>query len=76
MSDLYDDFEKRFKNAWFSVGWQETSDNQMKGEVQQQSRRTLASLQAELNDLQDDMEKICAKQLMLENLSKLYKAEI
>lgn len=76
MSDLYDDFEKRFSNAWFSCSWQDVNQasSQAKGEAEQ--KKSLEMLQNELENLQDDMEKICAKQLVLDNLSKLYRGDL
>lgn len=76
MTNLYDDFEKRFSSAWFSVNWQDSNQasRQAKGEVYR--RKTLETLQDELEKLQDDIEQINAKQLVLENLSKLYKGDL
>jgi hypothetical protein len=75
MSNLYDDFEKRFTSAWFSSGWQEVEKTEpMKGEIQ--TRKSLDILNSELETLQDNMEKICAKELMLNNLSKFYSGDL
>ncbi len=69
MSDLYSDFEKRFTNAWFSAGWAEVESKPKESEV---TRKDLAKLQAELNELQENMENIAQKQLRLANLATFY----
>lgn len=71
MSNLYDDFEKRFTNAWFSAGWTEVELK--KAEPVKKSSKDLETLQKELAELKQDFENICQKQLRLENLAKLYK---
>lgn len=77
MANLYDEFEKRFTGLWFSAGWQDvepTGIAQKKGETN--TRKSVELLQKELDDLQENMERICAKGLMLENLAKFYNDEI
>ena len=69
MPDLYNDFEKRFTNAWFSAGWGEI---EVKPAVKQVSRKDVATLQAELAEIKENIESIAQKQLRLANLSKLY----
>lgn len=69
MSDLYNDFEKRFTNAWFSAGWGEI---EVKPSAPQVSRKDLLTLQEELNAIQENIESIAQKQLRLSNLAKLY----
>lgn len=71
MASLYDDFEKRFTNAWFSAGWAEIEPK--KAEPVKSSHKDLSTLQNELDELKQDFENICQKQLRLENLAKLYK---
>jgi hypothetical protein len=69
MSSLYDDFEKRFKNAWFSAGW---IDAETVLQKKQNNHKSLEILQSELQELENNMENILQKKLHLENLAKLY----
>lgn len=69
MSNLYDDFEKRFTNEWFSAGWSEIG---AKPQKEKTSRKDLMTLQAELEQIQENIETIKQKQLRLANLAKLY----
>ena len=70
MSDFYDNFEKRFTNAWFSAGWSEVEIK--KAEPVKSSHKDLETLEQELEGLKQDYENICEKQLRLSNLAKLY----
>lgn len=82
MSGTYDEFEKRFSNAWFSANWAELGakievNSNFTPLVENSVRKDAETLQKELDDLKLDMENINQKQLRLANLSKLYKlAEI
>lgn len=69
MSNLYDDFEKRFTDKWFSSGWAEVETKQ---ETSQLVRKDLATLKSELDEIQEHIENIAQKQLRLANLAKLY----
>lgn len=69
MSDLYDDFEKRYTNAWFSVGWAEIEKKQVEKSV---LHKDLHTLEGELEQLKENIELINHKQLRLSNLAKLY----
>ncbi len=69
MSDLYEDFEKRYTNAWFSVGWAEA---EKKPVVKSVSHKDLYTLEGELEQLKENIELITQKQLRLSNLAKLY----
>lgn len=69
MSNLYDDFEKRFSNAFFSIGW---SDVETKPQKVHSSRKDLETLQTELEQIQEHIETVAQKQLRLSNLAKLY----
>lgn len=69
MSNLYDDFEKRFTDKWFSSGWAEVETKQ---QTSQRVRKDLATLQAELDEIQECIENVAQKQLRLANLAKLY----
>lgn len=69
MSNLYDDFEKRFTNKWFSAGWSEVEAKPQETKI---LRKDLAMLQAELEQIQENIETITQKQLILANLAKLY----
>lgn len=77
MSGTYDDFEKRFSNAWFSAGWAEVevkpqSSVNIEVQLETSHRKDLETLQKELDDLKNDFENITQKQLRLANLSKFY----
>lgn len=69
MSELYDDFEKRFTNKWFSSNWAEI---EIKPKEEKIFRKDLAALQAELEQIQEHIENIKQKQLRLANLAKFY----
>lgn len=69
MSDLNNDFEKRFTNAWFSAGWIEAESI---SRSEKASRKDLTVLQTELDELEERMENIELNQLRLSNLAKMY----
>lgn len=69
MTNLYDDFEKRHKFNWFSGNW---SEPEVQKPTAQVFRKDLATLQAELNEIQQHIEDVSQKQLRLANLAKLY----
>lgn len=69
MTNLYDDFEKRFTNEFFSSGW---SEIEVKPQKAQNFHKDLAVLETELSELNEKMDIIAQKQLMLSNLAKLY----
>lgn len=70
MSNLYDEFEKKFEFSWFSAGWVEVD---VKPQPKAQDhRKDLNTLNQELLSIQDDIENIAQKQLRLANLAKLY----
>lgn len=68
MTNLYNDFEKRFDTQWFSAGWVEVEVKPAKA----LSRKDLTTLETELNELKEEMENISLKQLRLANLAKMY----
>ncbi|MEI8129203.1 MAG: hypothetical protein WCG95_06255 [bacterium] len=69
MSDLYNNFENRFKDAWFSSGWVEV---EAKPQEIQAVHKDLTTLENELKELKNTMENITQKQLRLANLAKFY----
>lgn len=69
MSNLYNDFEKRFTNEWFSSGW---SEAEFKPKAVVETRKDLTTLQTELEQIEEHIEVITQKQLRLANLAKLY----
>ena len=69
MSNLYDNFEKRFTDKWFSAGWVEA---EVKAPQDASDHKDLAVLEAELNQINEKIETIAQKQLRLANLAKLY----
>lgn len=69
MSNLYNEFENRFTDKWFSAGWVEVEP---KEQAQAVSKKDLTTLQGELNEIGDSIEQIAQKQLRLANLAKLY----
>lgn len=70
MSNLYNDFEKRFTGNSFSAGWVEIEVKQPEKEVV--TRKDLNILQDELQKIQENIENIAQKQMRLANLAKLY----
>ncbi len=71
MPNNYDDFEKRFSNAWFSVGWGEV-EVKSQSKVAVTARKDLETLQNELEELNENINNIADKQLRLSNLAKFY----
>lgn len=69
MANLYDDFEKRHKYNWFSSNW---ADAEVKKPTEQVFRKDLATLQSELDGIQQHIEDVTQKQLRLANLAKMY----
>ena len=67
MSNLYNDFEKRFTCEFFSSGWVEVD-----AKSQRVVHKDLSVLESELNQINEKIETISQKQLMLSNLAKLY----
>lgn len=70
MSDLDKEFEERFKNEWFSNGWNEIEFSQKK---ETRLRKDLTTLQSELEQIEETIEAISQKELRLRNLAMLYK---
>lgn len=68
MSKYYDDFEKRFTNAWFSTSW---SEIEMKKQEFEPQHKDLPSLEGELEELRSEMDSIIQKQFRLANLAKV-----
>lgn len=69
MSNLFDDFEKRHTDSWFSSGWVEVEAKKPEAHV---FKKDLATLQAELEQIEENINTISQKQLRLANLAKLY----
>lgn len=74
MSGLYEDFEKRFTNAWFAAGWVEvdTKPKEAAAQTTNEFHKDLSTLQKELDDIKAQIENISQKQLRLANLAKFY----
>lgn len=71
MSSLYNDFEKRYTDSWFSAGWVEV-EAKSKPTQMEIYHKDLTTLEAELNNINERIENISQKQLRLNNLAKLY----
>jgi len=69
MSNLYDDFEKRHNNSWFSSGWVDVESKKPSNQV---FKKDLAILQSELEEIQEHIETVSQKQLRLANLAQFY----
>lgn len=69
MSNLYDDFEKRFTGHSFSANWVEVN---VIAEQKQVFHKDLSTLESELEMINDTIDTISQKQLMLANLAKMY----
>lgn len=73
MTNMYDDFEKRFTTSWFSSDWVEIDQPK---EIQTVSlRKDIETLESELEKINEEIEKICEKQTMLANLAKFYRKD-
>lgn len=71
MSDLYNNFEKRFTSAWFSVGWIETEEKPL---MEKTCKKNIDVLQDELRKIEEHIETIAQKQLRLANLASFYES--
>ena len=69
MSNMYDDFEKRFNGKTFSAGWVEVNTAVVNKQIMHKDAETL---QAELDMINETLEDISQKKLRLANLAKLY----
>lgn len=70
MSNLYDDFEKKYTDRFFSAGWVEVEVKEaQKTEI---FHKDIETLEAELSAINEQIENISLKQLRLSNLSKMY----
>jgi len=69
MSNLYDNFEKRFTGAWFSTGWVEV---ETKSVDETDNRKDVVKLQSELAQIEERLEDISLNKLRLSNLAKMY----
>lgn len=73
MSNLYDEFENKYKFSWFSAGW---VDVEVKPQVAQAAsismKKDLQTLEGELEAINQTLENISEKQLRLANLAKFY----
>ena len=70
MSNLYDNFEKRFTNNWFAMGW--TDSEVEETAAARIARKDAATLEAELAQINETIENVAQKQLRLANLAQLY----
>lgn len=74
MSNMYDDFEKRFENAPFFAGWTEFEIKPAKtAPVIKHEHKNLDSLSAELKSIEEQIEEVSLKQLRLSNLAQFYR---
>lgn len=74
MSNLYDEFEEKFKFSWFSCGWVEKEVKQPEPQKMhiRLPNKDLETLECELKAIEEDIENIAQKQLRLANLAKFY----
>ena len=70
MTNMYDDFEKRFTNAPFFAGWVEFEVKPQAPAISM--HKDLETLQEELFLIKENIEKVTEKQLRLSNLAKFY----
>lgn len=71
MSDLYNNFEKRFTSTWFSVGWIEAEEKPL---MEKTCKKNIDVLQEELRKIEEHIETIAQKQLRLSNLASFYES--
>lgn len=74
MSNLMNEFENRFTNEFFSCGWSDVEAKAVEAPKVEVSRKDLLTLQAELASIQENIEKIAQKKLVLANMAKLYES--
>lgn len=73
MSNMYDDFEKRFTNAPFFAGWVEFEVKPSKDEpVNKIEHKNIETLTSELKFIEEQIEQVSLKQLRLSDLAKFY----
>ena len=68
MANLYNDFEKRYADKFFSANWVEVEVKQ----VQTVQKKDLQTLEEELQNIEATIELISQKQLRLSNLARFY----
>lgn len=73
MSELYNEFEDKYKFSWFSAGWVDVEVKPSQAApVQAVNKKDLQMLESELSSIQETLENIELKQLRLANLAKFY----
>ena len=72
MAGLYEEFEQRFADKFFSAGWIEVQTPTVAEKQEVVARKDLTTLEAELAQINEAMENISFNQLRLSNLAKLY----
>lgn len=74
MSNLMNEFENRFTNEFFSCGWSDVEAKPIEAPTVEVSRKDLLTLQAELDSIQEHIEAVAQKKLLLANMAKLYES--
>jgi len=69
---LYDEFEKRYTNKFFSSNWIEITPENKEKVNAVVMKKDLATLECELETLKENIENIELKKLRLSNLIKMY----
>ena len=69
---LYEEFEKRYTNEFFSSNWVEIVPEKKEEVKSVAMRKDLATLEYELQTLKESIENIELKKLRLANLAKMY----
>lgn len=72
MAGLYENFEKRFADKFFSAGWIEVQTPTQEQKQEVVAKKDLKTLEAELAQINETIESISFNQLRLSNLAKLY----
>lgn len=73
MSDSYKEFENRFSTNWFSASWVEVEQKPKERKV---LKKDLATLEVELEKINQEIDTISQKQLRLSNLAKFYEQNV
>ncbi len=69
---LYEEFEKRYTNEFFSSGWVEITPENKEEVKAVVMKKDLATLEYELEALKENIESIELKKLRISNLAKMY----
>lgn len=74
MSNMYDDFEKRYTDKWFSAGWVEVNSLVENKQILHRNieHKNIETLEDELEMINQTLDDVSMKQIRLANLARFY----